>query len=144
MKPEATQPQDPAPTPVATSLGLPGMIEQPQTPALSSPVPETPSTPPSPSTSTTTMSDFTIADNLDELNRSSNLKLSLTIHSTSRTEVLKCYVAKPSFVSTRACGRSILLSFVKCFHLQISLLPSLQTGAHALCPPTYQLILQLS
>ena len=66
VNPETTQSQDPAATPVATSLGLPGMTEQPQTPTPPSPVPETPSTPPSPSTSITTMSDFTIADDLDE------------------------------------------------------------------------------
>ena len=78
-------------------------------------------------------------------NRSSNPKLLLlTIHSTSKMEVLKYYVAKPSFASTPACCHSILRSFVKCFHRQSLLLPSLQMGAHALCPPTYQLILQLS
>ena len=73
VTPEAARLQDPAATPVAISLGLPGMTEQPQTPTLLSPVPETPSdrnpepsTPPSPSTSITTMSDFTIADDLDD------------------------------------------------------------------------------
>ena len=68
-----SKPQDPAATPVAMTLGLPSMVEQPQLPALPSPAPDIPSdksptssTPPSPSTSITTTSDFTIADSLDD------------------------------------------------------------------------------
>ena len=77
--------------------------------------------------------------------RSSNPKLSLlTTNSTSRTEALSCYVAKPCFVSTPVYCHSILQSFVKCFHPQTLLLPNLQTGAHASCPPTLPLILQHS
>ena len=75
VHPEITAPksQDPAATPVATSLGLPGVVEQPRTPTLPSPTPYHPpcesprsSTPPSPSTSITALSDFTIADSLDD------------------------------------------------------------------------------
>jgi len=65
--------QDPAATPVATSLGLPSIGEQPQPPVLPSPAPEIPpewsprsSAPPSPLTSITALSDFTIADSLDD------------------------------------------------------------------------------
>jgi len=65
--------QDPAATPVATSLGLPGVGEQSQPPTLPSPTPDIPSerspkssAPPSPSTSITALSDFTIADSLDD------------------------------------------------------------------------------
>ena len=65
--------QDPAATPVAASLGLPDMGEQSQPPILSSPTPEIPSkgssessAPPSPTTSITALSDFTIADSLDD------------------------------------------------------------------------------
>ena len=65
--------QDPAATPIATSLGLPGVVEQPRTPTppsltLHHPPCESPksSTPPSPSTSITALSDFTIADSLDD------------------------------------------------------------------------------
>ena len=65
--------QDPAATPVATSLGLPGVGEQSQPPTLPLPAPEIPSgwspklsAPPSPSTSITALSDFTIADSLDD------------------------------------------------------------------------------
>ena len=74
-QPEITIPksQDPAATPVATSLGLPGVTEQSRTPTPPSPIPyhhpcESPksSTPPSPSTSITALSDFTIADSLDD------------------------------------------------------------------------------
>ena len=74
-QPEITAPksQDPAATPVATSLGLPGVVEQPRTPTPPSPTPchppcESPksSVPPSPSTSITALSDFTIADSLDD------------------------------------------------------------------------------
>jgi len=69
----ALKSQDPAATPVATSLGLPGVVEQPRTPTPPSPTLHHPpcespksSTPPSPSTSTTALSDFTIADSLDD------------------------------------------------------------------------------
>ena len=74
-QPEITVPksQDPAATPVATSLGLPGVVEQPRTPTPPSPTPYHPpcespksSIPPSPSTSITALSDFTIADSLDD------------------------------------------------------------------------------
>jgi len=74
-QPEITAPksQDPAATPIATSLGLPGVVEQPRTPTPPSPTPYHPpcespksSTPPSPSTSITALSDFTIADSLDD------------------------------------------------------------------------------
>ena len=74
-KPQATVPksQDPAATPVATSLGLPNLVEQPQSSGLPSPALDIPSdnnpessAPPSPSTSIATMSDFTIADSLDD------------------------------------------------------------------------------
>jgi len=74
-QPEITVPmsQDPAATPIATSLGLPSMVEQPQTPTPPSPTPYHPpcespksSTPPSPSTSISALSDFTIADSLDD------------------------------------------------------------------------------
>ena len=74
-QPQITAPesQDPAATPVATSLGLPSMVEQPRTPTPPSPTPYRPpresprsSTPPSPSTSITALSDFTIADSLDD------------------------------------------------------------------------------
>ena len=74
-QPEITAPksQDPAATPVATSLGLPDVVEQPPTPTPLSPTPchppcESPksSIPPSPSTSITALSDFTIADSLDD------------------------------------------------------------------------------
>ena len=74
-QPETTvpEPQDPAATPVVTSLGLPGVGEQPQPPTLPSPAPNIPpgwsprsSAPPSPSTSITALSDFTIADSLDD------------------------------------------------------------------------------
>ena len=74
-RPQATVPksQDPAATPVATSLGLPSVVEQPQSPAFPSPILDIPSdknpessAPPSPSTSIATMSDFTIADSLDD------------------------------------------------------------------------------
>jgi len=74
-QPEITAPksQDPAATPVATSLGLPGVLEQPRTPTPPSPTPYHPpcespksSVPPSPSTSITALSDFTIADSLDD------------------------------------------------------------------------------
>ena len=65
--------QDSAATPVATSLGLPSVGEQPQTPVLLSSAPEIPpdsssksSAPPSPSISDTALSDFTIADSLDD------------------------------------------------------------------------------
>jgi len=65
--------QDPAATPVATSLGLPSIGEQPQPPTLPSPSPDIPSgwsprssVPPSPSTSITALSEFTIADSLDD------------------------------------------------------------------------------
>ena len=75
VQPEITVPesQDPAATPVATSLGLPSIGEQPQLPVLPSPAPDIPSgwsprssAPPSPSTSITALSDFTIADSLDD------------------------------------------------------------------------------
>jgi len=74
-KPEITVPksQDPAATPVAASLGLPGVGEQSQPPTLPLPTPDIPSgwSPkssalPSPSTSITALSDFTIADSLDD------------------------------------------------------------------------------
>jgi len=74
-QPKTTAPksQDPAATPVATSLGLPGVLEQPRTPTPPSPTPHHPpcespksSIPPSPSTSITALSDFTIADSLDD------------------------------------------------------------------------------
>jgi len=74
-QPEITAPksQDPAATPIATSLGLPGVVEQPRTPTPPSPTPYHPpcerpksSVPPSPSTSITALSDFTIADSLDD------------------------------------------------------------------------------
>ena len=74
-KPETTVPesQDPAATPVATSLGLPAVVEQSQTPTPLSPASyhssdESPrsSTPPSPATNITALSDFTIADSLDD------------------------------------------------------------------------------
>ena len=74
-QPETTVPesQDPAVTPVATSLGLPSIGEQSQPPTLPSPAPDIPSgwsprssAPPSPSTSITALSDFTIADSLDD------------------------------------------------------------------------------
>jgi len=74
-KPEITVPksQDPAATPVATSLGLPGVGERSQPPTLPSPAPANPSewnpkssVPPSPSTSISALSDFTIADSLDD------------------------------------------------------------------------------
>ena len=69
--------QDPAATPVATSLGLPGVGEQSQPPTQPptqpSPAPDISSewspkssAPPSPSTSITALSDFTIADSLDD------------------------------------------------------------------------------
>jgi len=65
--------QDPAATPVATSLGLPSIGEQSQPLTLPSPVPDIPSgrspqssAPPSPSTSITALSDFTIADSLND------------------------------------------------------------------------------
>jgi len=73
-EPEATIPksQDPAETPVVTSLGLPGVGEQSQPPPLPLPAPEIPlgwspksSAPPSPSTSITTLSDFAVADSPD-------------------------------------------------------------------------------
>ena len=75
-QPETTVPesQDPAATPVATFLELPGVGEQPRTPTPPSPTPyhppcENPNpkspVPPSPSTSITALSDFTIADSLD-------------------------------------------------------------------------------
>jgi len=64
--------QDPATTPVATSLGLPGVGEQSQPPTLPSPAPEIPSgwspkssVPPSPSTSVTTLFDFAVAVSLN-------------------------------------------------------------------------------
>ena len=60
-------------TPVATSLGLPSIREQSQPPTLPSPAPDIPSgwsprasAPSSPSTSITALSDFTIADSLDD------------------------------------------------------------------------------
>jgi len=69
----APESQDPAATPVATSLGLPSIGEQLQPPALPSPAPDIPSgwsprssAPPSPSTSITALSDFTIADSFDD------------------------------------------------------------------------------
>jgi len=74
-QPEITVPesQDPAATPVATSLGLPGVGGQSRIPTPPSPTPchpscESPrsSVPPSPSTSITALSDFTIADSLDD------------------------------------------------------------------------------
>jgi len=74
-QPEISVPesQDPAATPVATSLGLPSIGEQSQPPTLPSPAPDIPSgwsprssAPTSPSTSITALSDFTIADSLDD------------------------------------------------------------------------------
>jgi len=74
-QPDITAPksQDPAATPVATSLGLPGVGEQSQPPVPPSPAPDIPSgwsprssAPPSPSTSITALSEFTIADSLDD------------------------------------------------------------------------------
>jgi len=74
-QPEFTVPesQDPAATPVATSLGLPSIGEQSQQPILPPPAPDIPSewspqssAPPSPSTSITALSDFTVADSLDD------------------------------------------------------------------------------
>jgi len=74
-QPEITIPtsHDPAATPVVTSLGLPGVVEQPRTPTPPSPTPYHPpcespnsSIPPSPSTSITALSDFTIADSPDD------------------------------------------------------------------------------
>jgi len=74
-KPEITlsKSQDPTATPIATSLGLPGVGEQSQPLTLPSPAPDIPSgrspqssAPPSPSTSITALSDFTIADSLDD------------------------------------------------------------------------------
>jgi len=74
-KPRITVPksQDPAATPVSTSLGLPGVGERSQPPTLPSPAPDNPSewspkssAPPSPSTSITALSDFTIADSFDD------------------------------------------------------------------------------
>ena len=69
----ALKSQDPAATPIATSLGLPGAVEQLRTPTPPSPTLhhspcESPksSNPPSPSTSITALSDFTIADSLDD------------------------------------------------------------------------------
>ena len=60
-------------TPTTASLGLPGVVEQSQIPTLPSPTPYYPSgespkspIPPSPSTSITALSDFTIADSLDD------------------------------------------------------------------------------
>jgi len=65
--------QDFTATPVATSLGLPGAMEQSRTPTPPSPTPYHPpyesptsSTPSSPSTSITALSDFTIVDSLDD------------------------------------------------------------------------------
>ena len=65
--------QDPAATPVATSLGLPGAGDQSQPPALPSPAPEIPSEespnsslPPSPSSSVAAFSDFTMPDILED------------------------------------------------------------------------------
>jgi len=65
--------KDPSATPVATSLGLPGVGEQYQPPPLPLYTPDIPpgwspksSAPPSPSTSITALSDFTIADSLDD------------------------------------------------------------------------------
>ena len=75
IKPETAVPesQDPAATPVAISLGLPGIGEQSRPHTLPLPTPETPSdsspkssAPPSPSTSITALSNFTIADSPDE------------------------------------------------------------------------------
>ena len=65
--------QDPATTPVATSLGLPDVIrELSETPTIPSPTPGHPSdesarssAPPSPSTSISTLSDFAALDSLD-------------------------------------------------------------------------------
>lgn len=74
VKPENTisKSQDPAATPVATSLGLPGVGCLPQIPTLSTPPAlghsldeSTSSAPTSPSTSISALSDFTIADSLD-------------------------------------------------------------------------------
>ena len=75
VQPEITvqESQDPAATPVATSLGLPGVGQQSQSSTLpslaldisSGSSPES-SAPPSPSTSITALSDFTIADSLDD------------------------------------------------------------------------------
>ena len=74
-QPEISVPKsrDPAATPVATSLGLPGSVEQPRTPTPPSPTPYHPpcesprsSIPSSPSTGITALSDFTIADGLDD------------------------------------------------------------------------------
>ena len=74
-QPEITAPksQDPAATPVAASLGLPGVVEQPRTPTPPSPTPYHPScespkssVPPSPPTSITALSNFTIADGIDD------------------------------------------------------------------------------
>ena len=65
--------QDPAATPVATSLGLPDVREESQSPVPPCPAPEIPSNgspgssaPPSPTTSISASSDFTIADSLDD------------------------------------------------------------------------------
>ena len=74
-EPEVAVPksQDPAATPVATSLGLPGVGEQSQPPPLLLHTPDIPpgwspksSAPPSPSTSITTLSDFATADSPDD------------------------------------------------------------------------------
>ena len=74
VEPEKTisKSQDPAATPVATSLGLLDVGEQPRTPTPLSPTLGHPSdessrssAPPSPSTSISGLSDFTIADSLD-------------------------------------------------------------------------------
>jgi len=74
-KPEIAVPesQDPAVTPVAPSLGLPSIGEYSRPPTLPSPAPDIPSgwsprssAPPSPSASITALSDFTIADSLDD------------------------------------------------------------------------------
>ena len=74
-EPEITIPgtQDLVTTPVATSLGLPGVVEQSKTPTPPSPTSHhpsrespVPSIPTSPSTSISSLSDFTISDTLDE------------------------------------------------------------------------------
>ena len=65
--------EDPAATPVATSLGLPGVEDQSHPPTILPSAPEIPSgespessAPPSPSISITALSDFTIPDSPDD------------------------------------------------------------------------------
>ena len=74
-KPTGTNPKDPAATPVVTSLGLPGLDLESQTPQTPPPEPATvpePETVPvtpvtqSPSISIATLSDFTLADTEDD------------------------------------------------------------------------------